>query len=80
MAKWSYKATRHNLAEMHKKPERIIECDTGGLCMVHGMSEQGLDVIKEVLDAEGAQGWELVQCNYHEGELLCVWKREMLEA
>lgn len=80
MAKWSYKATKHDLAEMHREPERVIECDTGGHCMVHGVSEQGLDAIKDVLDAEGAQGWELVQCSYHDGELLCVWKKETGEA
>ena len=80
MARWTYKATQHNLAESLAEFRRIIECDTSGQCLVHDVSEQGLDVIKKVLDKEGEQGWELVQCHYHGGELLCVWKREVQEA
>jgi hypothetical protein len=80
MARWSYKATRHNLGEMLSEFERIIECDTSGHCLVHEVSEGGLEVIKDVLDAEGKEGWELVQCNYHGGELLCIWKKAEGEA
>ena len=80
MARWTYKATKHNLTEKLAEFKRIIECDTSGRCLVHDVSDEGLEVIKSVLDEQGEEGWEMVQCNYHEGELLCVWKKELQEA
>lgn len=80
MPRWAYKATVHNLATSLAEFERIIECDSGGQCLVHEVSQEGLDVIKKVLDEEGEKGWELVQCNYHGGDLLCLWKKEEEEA
>ena len=26
-------------------------------------------------NAMGQEGWELIETNYHHGELLCIWKR-----
>lgn len=80
MPRWVYKATVHNLATLLSEFERVIECDAKGQCMVHEIPEEGLEVMKKVLDEEGERGWELVQCNYHGGDLLCLWKKEEEEA
>ena len=80
MSRWTYKATQHNLAAMPLDSERIIECDDKGHCLVHDLHERSLHGLKEVVDEEGEKGWELVQCNYHGGELLCIWKKEEEEA
>jgi hypothetical protein len=75
MARWSYKTSTHNLADMPSGPERVIECDEKGHCLVHDLPEK-LGALEKVLNEEGGKGWELIQCHYHVGELLCLWKRE----
>jgi hypothetical protein len=32
-------------------------------------------MISETFNEEGKGGWELVQFGYHQGEIICVWKR-----
>jgi hypothetical protein len=75
MARWSYKTSTHNLTDMPSGPERVIECDEKGHCLVHDLPEK-LGALEKVLNEEGSKGWELIQCHYHVGELLCLWKRE----
>jgi hypothetical protein len=36
--------------------------------------------LEKVLNEEGEQGWELVQCYYHAGDLFCLWKKQEQEA
>lgn len=75
MARWSYKTSIHNLADIPSEPKRVIQCDDKGHCLVHDLPEKNLGAIEKILNAEGNQGWELVQCHYHATELLCLWKR-----
>jgi hypothetical protein len=76
MARWSYKTTTHNLADMPSGPQRVIQCDDKGHCLIHDLQEKKMGALEKILNAEGDKGWELIQCNYHAGELLCLWKRQ----
>ena len=76
MARWSYKASTHKLAEMFSESERVIECDAKGQCLVHDLPEKNQEVLEKILNEEGKQGWELVQCYYHGGDMFCLWKKE----
>ena len=76
MARWEHKATLHNLSDMFGEGQRSIECDAKGQCLVHDLPDRSLEILKRVLDEQGETGWELVQCHYHDGELLCLWKKE----
>ena len=80
MARWSYKTSTHKLADRPAEPERVIECDAKGQCLVHDLPEKNQKVLEKVLNEEGNQGWELVQCHYHAGEMFCLWKKEEQEA
>jgi hypothetical protein len=80
MARWSYKTSTHNFADMPSEPERVIECDDKAHCLVHDLPEKNLEVLEKVLNEEGDQGWELIQCHYHAGDLFCLWKKEEEEA
>ena len=77
MARWIHKATLHNLSDILGEGQRTIECDAKGQCLVHDLPDRSLEMVKRVLDEQGETGWELVQCNYHGGELLCFWKKDV---
>jgi hypothetical protein len=76
MAQWSYKTSRHSLAEMSEESERVFACDDKGRCLVHDLQEEKMGALEDILNEEGRKGWELVQCHYHGAELFCLWKKE----
>lgn len=80
MARWSYKASTHKLADMLSESDRVISCDDKGHCLVHDLPEKNLELLEKVLNEEGKEGWEMIQCHYHAGDLFCLWKKEEKEA
>ena len=80
MTRWRYKTSRHSVGDMPSGPERVIECDNKGDCLVHDLKEKKMGSLENILNAEGEKGWELVQCHYHAEELFCLWKKQEEEA
>ena len=81
MGKWNYKTTLLDLDTII--PPDSIECGEGGTCLVEQLPDlppHGLDYLRGLMQKEGDREWELVQCHYHGGKLLCIWKREVKEA
>lgn len=74
MARWRYLTTKHSLRP--KEGVRRFVCDRRGECVVHDLEEEERKEMEKVLQEYGDQGWELVVCHYHEGDMLCVWKRQ----
>jgi hypothetical protein len=35
-----------------------------------------MEGLKNLFDEKGKEGWELIQCGYHNRELLCIWKKK----
>jgi len=77
MPNWTYKVTRHKANGEHVKQERVIECDSEGSCFVHDLNDAEMKRLNDFFNKHGAQGWELVQCSYHDKEVICVWKKEV---
>ncbi|MBN1830250.1 MAG: hypothetical protein JW884_14050 [Deltaproteobacteria bacterium] len=78
MAKWKYKTSIIDLNAVI--PPEKIACVETGMCMIDNVPGAGLDTLESLLDTEGKDEWELVQCQPHGGKLLCVWKKEQKEA
>ncbi len=78
MARWKYRTSIVDLDAVI--PPSEIECAETGVCIVHELPGAGLDKMEELLDQEGENEWELVQCQSHGGKLLCIWKKEIKEA
>lgn len=78
MARWRYKTELIDIDAI--LPKDAIQCDIHGSCMVHDLAGGGMERFKSMLDEEGEREWELVQCQYHGGKLLCIWKKEIKEA
>jgi len=79
MRKWEYQITRYNLQDLAGGEEEIFPkafyCDSKGQCFLHDTSQAASDMIRDTFNAEGKEGWELVQFGYHHRELMCLWKR-----
>ena len=81
MLAWEYKVTNHVMEELKKCIEsptakKVISCDNAGSCMVNDVCALGTDTLASALNELGKEGWELINTNYHHGELLCIWKRQ----
>jgi hypothetical protein len=77
MVQWKYQITIHELPEPKAEKEtRTIKCDQNGLCFVHDAFHGGIDWLEDLFREKGKEGWELVQCGYHNRELLCIWKKK----
>lgn len=83
MKKWEYNITFHSLDDLGISQKdidfpanQVIACDTEGHCYFNDVMKSYLDVFKSTLDEKGAEGWELIQLEYHRGSLVCFWKRE----
>ena len=78
MPRWTYKTNIIDLDQVI--PPDKVQCDLKGDCIVTDLQGGGLPHFKEMLDKEGEGEWELVQCQYRGGKLLCIWKKEIKEA
>lgn len=80
MSKYNYKTTLLDLNSII--PPESIECNNKGFCVVEqlpDLPERGLEHLRSIMQDEGDREWELVQCHFHGGKLLCIWKREVKE-
>lgn len=84
MKKWEYNISFHSLDDLGISPKdidfpakQVIACDIDGHCYFNDVMKSYLDVFKATLNAGGAEGWELLQLEYHRGSLVCFWKREI---
>jgi hypothetical protein len=77
MPQWKYQITIHELPESKaEKGMRTIKCDQSGVCFVHDAFYGNMEGLEDLFDEKGKEGWELVQCGYHNRELLCIWKKK----
>jgi len=78
MRKWEYQITRYDLKDFVQEEEissAAFYCDQKGQCFLHDTSHAAAEIVRDALNEEGKNGWELVQFGYHQNEMMCVWKR-----
>jgi len=80
MTQWEYQITIHELpGPQGEKQGPGIECDQAGQCFVpYGTLRGGLGWLETLFCEKGKEGWELVQSGYHQRELLCIWKKQVV--
>jgi hypothetical protein len=54
----------------------VLYCDSQGVCFFDDAPNPYLAAIVEILDAQGEQGWILVQIALREQDMICFWRRE----
>ena len=84
MEKWEYDISFYSFEDLgipkkdvHFPAEQVIACDTDGHCYFNDVMKSYIDVFKAAFNDKGAEGWELLQLEYHRGSLVCFWKREV---
>ena len=72
MQQFEYKISKHP-ADMFK--ELVYSCTEKGECSVDQVPHDQTAILQEILDDEGAAGWELVQVSFGRHGLFVFWKR-----
>ena len=77
MTRWEYQITLKELpAPKPEELEQRFSCDHQGECALHDtVAEGAIGAMEKLFGQEGEEGWELVQFEYHQRQVLCVWKR-----
>ena len=57
----------------------VLYCDSQGVCFFDDAPNPYLEAIVENLNAQGEQGWVLVQVALREQDMICFWRRKRSE-
>ena len=83
MTRWEYQFTSYDRddllataegADLTAAPPHIF-CDAEGTCFFDDAPNPYLGALVAVLNEQGDAGWELVQINFREHQMICVWRR-----
>ena len=73
MKKFEYKISKHS-AETFK--ELVYYCTESGECSLQQIPQDQTETLQNILNAEGATGWELVQVSFGGNGVIAFWKKE----
>lgn len=84
MNKHEYAITTHTADEILAKipdlpaegESPVLYCDAQGACFFDNAPNPYLTAIVEILNAQGEQGWILVQVVLREQDMICFWRRD----
>ena len=54
----------------------MVYCDSQGQCFFDEAPSPYMTAIVEILNAQGEQGWGLVQIVLREQDMICFWRRD----
>ena len=74
MKKFEYRITKHSAEQFN---ELVFFCSESGECSLNKIPRDQVAILEEILNAEGDQGWELIQLIFGEGGILAFWKRDL---
>jgi hypothetical protein len=86
MAKYEYTITVHTADEIlatipdlaAEVEPPVLYCDSEGECFFDEAPNPYVAAIVETLNAQGEQGWILVQVVPRAQDMICFWRRERL--
>ena len=61
------------------EPPSMVYCDEEGLCLFDEAPNPYLSAITQMMNGQGQQGWSLVQFVPRRRDMICFWKRRLLE-
>lgn len=74
MTAFEYKITKHP-AESFR--ELVYYCSETGECALDQIPHDQAETLQNILNAEGAAGWELVQVSFGHNGIIAFWKKAM---
>jgi hypothetical protein len=72
MKKFQYEITRHPSSKFN---QLVYFCTDQGECNLEQVPSTHIDVLKELLNDRGEQGWELVQLFFGKDGIVAIWKK-----
>ena len=84
MKKYEYTITTHTAEDilarisdrMAETEQLVVYCDSQGTCFFDEAPNPYTAAIVEILNAQGEQGWVLVQVALREQDMICFWRRK----
>lgn len=74
MRNFEYKITKHP-AEAFS--ELVYYCTEAGECTLDQIPHDQTETLQNILNDEGAAGWELVQVSFGSNGIIAFWKKEL---
>lgn len=83
MKQYEYAITVHKAGEILARVPDLQEevtppmvyCDYQGICFFDEAPNPYMTAIVEILNAQGEQGWALIQIVLREQDMICFWRR-----
>ena len=72
MKGFEYEITRHPAEDFNRL---VYFCTAEGDCNIDQVPGQETQVLKDILNSMGNQGWELAQISFGKEGLIAFWKR-----
>ncbi len=87
MDAWEYDITSYSIEQVLAMQEKaglpseqdrpVMFCSDKGACFFDNIPNANIQIIVGILNARGAEGWQLVNVNFRTDEMLCFWKRRL---
>ncbi|MBW2466573.1 MAG: hypothetical protein JRF02_04665 [Deltaproteobacteria bacterium] len=74
MKRFEYNITKHP-AELFT--ELIYYCTEKGECSLDQIPQTQTEILRDILNGEGENGWDLVQVSFGSNGVLAFWKKEV---
>ena len=87
MTTWEYDITSYSIEQVLAMREKlglpaeearpVMFCTDQGACFFDNIPNANIQVILDILNSKGAEGWQLVDVNFRDEEMVCFWRREV---
>jgi hypothetical protein len=74
MKKFQYEISKHSSDKFN---ELVYFCSDQGDCSLNQIPADQTEILSQVLNKRGGQGWELVQLVFGKEGVVAIWKREV---
>lgn len=74
MKHFEYDITRHSTEDLN---QLIIFCTASGECDLKDIPHSQTDILRNILNEKGRDGWELVDMAFGKGGIVAFWKKEL---
>jgi len=72
MIKYEYEISKHPAEEFNRL---TYFCTEVGECSLEEVPDQQTNVLRDILNKQGSEGWELVQVFFGKDGVVAFWKR-----
>lgn len=74
MKRFEYNITKHPAESF---TDLVYYCTESGECTLDKIPQDQTDLLQDILNSEGGNGWELVQVSFGRNGILAFWKKEL---